>query len=223
MNAAPAPGPEALAGRFDLRPENLEKLQLYANLLKRWNSRINLIGPATTADIWRRHFHDSLQLAQYLPRAAKGAGTLADMGAGAGFPGLALAVSGLVKNVTLIESNRRKAEFLRHVSRETSTPAEVICARVEALKDVPVGPFSAVTARALAPLEKLLALALPISAPGAFLVFPKGAKADAELTAARKGWILDAETYPSETDPEGRILVIRMFHVKHLPPSPPRP
>ncbi|MHC8508047.1 MAG: 16S rRNA (guanine(527)-N(7))-methyltransferase RsmG [Rhodospirillales bacterium] len=219
--SGPAEGPEALARRFGLRPENLEKLRLYADLLVRWNSKVNLIGPGTAADIWGRHFHDSLQLEKFIPDAKK---PLADLGSGAGFPGLALAVAGLAENVTLIESNRRKAEFLRHVSRETSTPARVLCARAETLKtgesEAPEAPEAChvITSRALAPLDRLLTLAAPFAAPDAVLVFPKGAKAEAELTDARKDWILDAELHPSETDPDGRIVVIGKFHVKHPAP-----
>lgn len=207
-----SPQEEALARRFALSPERLEKLRLYAKLLARWNRNINLTGPAAEAGVWSRHFHDSLQLGQFIPDPAQ---SLADLGSGAGFPGLALAVAGLADNVTLIESNRKKAEFLRHVSRETSVPARVICARAEAPETAAAGPFAVVTARALAPLGRLLALAAPLAAPEAALIFPKGAKAETELTDARKGWILKAEIHFSETEPEGRIVVIRGFHVKH--------
>lgn len=188
--------------------ETLARLERYAALLAKWTRAINLVGPATLPDLWRRHFLDSAQLMRYLPPPPAGRPRrLADLGSGAGFPGLVLAILG-AGEIHLVESDRRKAQFLREVSRETAAGASVHDTRIEELS-----PLCAdcITARALAPLDRLVDYALPHLAPAGALLFLKGAEAAAELTAAQArwsmaGWSMDSDTWPSISDPRGRVL-----------------
>ncbi len=183
--------------------ETLERLDLYAALLRKWNRAINLVGPATLPDLWRRHFLDSAQVAAHLPPPPAGRlRRIADLGSGAGFPGLVLAILGCGE-IHLVESDQRKAQFLREVSRETGCGAAVHAARIEELS-----PLSAdvITARALAPLPKLIDYAAGHLLSGGVLLFLKGAESEAELTAAAAGWSMTTESWPSRSDPRGRIL-----------------
>jgi 16S rRNA (guanine527-N7)-methyltransferase len=182
--------------------ETLDRLDVYAALLRKWQPAINLVGPRTLDDLWRRHMLDSAQLQPLLPPESR---TLVDLGSGAGFPGLVLAILG-VPDVHLIESDQRKATFLREVSRETAAPVTVHAARAEA-----VAPFPAdvVTARALAPLPRLVDLATPFLTPATVCLFLKGQDVDAELTEATKEARMTVDSVPSRTDPRGRILILR--------------
>lgn len=183
----------------DVPRETRDRLAAYAALLRTWQARINLIGRATLDDLWRRHIADSAQLFQLLPPGTR---VLVDLGSGAGFPGLVLAMMG-VPEVHLIESHARKAAFLREAARVTATPVQVHARRIE---QVPPLAADVVTARALAPLAALLDYAQPFLRPHTVCLFPKGRQADEELTAARKGWKMRAERIPSLTDPSGTIL-----------------
>ena len=180
----------------------LDTLERYAALLRKWQGRINLVGRSSLADLWRRHMLDSAQLLPLLPADAR---VLVDLGSGAGFPGMVLAILG-VPEVHLIESDQRKAVFLRQVSRETSTPVIVHAERIDA---VPPFPADVVTARALAPLPELIRLAARFSGPDTVGLFPKGQDLDRELTAVTKTTSMRAEMLPSITDPKGTILRIR--------------
>ena len=168
---------------------------------------MNLVGPRGLDDPWRRHVLDSAQLARFVPA---GAARIVDIGSGAGFPGLVLALLGgdAGPRVDLIESNRRKAVFLETAIRETGAPAQAVCARVESR---PVAPAPAVTARACAPLAKLLAWARPLLAEGGVAILPRGRRVDTELTAARRFWKMDATRHPSLSDPDGAILTVSAF------------
>lgn len=184
--------------------ETLARLDAYVALLERWQNVKNLVGPDTLADVWSRHVADSTQLAEHAPLQ----GLWVDLGSGAGFPGLVLAILAAetaTARVVLIESNARKAAFLREVTRVTGAPAEVHVARVELV--VPTLPGAAVvTARALAPLATLLDWANPLLTTGTIGLFPKGRDAEAELTAARRRWRFDADLLPSRTAPDARIV-----------------
>lgn len=174
-------------------------LEAYAALLGRWNERINLVSPRDLPRLWERHIDDAAQL---LPLIPPGARRIADLGSGAGLPGLILAVlSGL--DTHLVERDQRKAAFLREAARVTAAPATVHAADAATL--APLGA-DLVTARALAPLPALLPLALRHLAPGGTCLFPKGATASAELTAAAEGWTMLVERFPSRTDPSATIL-----------------
>jgi len=192
----------------DVSRETLDRLSRYEALLRKWQARINLVGPRTLNDVWRRHFLDSAQLFPLVPDPAA---TLIDFGSGAGFPGLVLAIlasavrPGLV--VHLVESDARKAAFLIEAVRETGAAAKVHTARVETMAGrLPAADV--VTARALAPLSTLLALAYPLLAPGGMGLFLKGAKAEAEIEAARRDWRFQLDRRPSRSDPDGTVLTV---------------
>ena len=187
---------------LDVSRETQARLDAYAALLTRWNARINLVAPRDLPQLWERHIADSLQLAPLIP---PGVTRAIDLGSGGGFPGLVLAIAtGL--SVDLVESDQRKAAFLREAARITAAPARVHAARIESLT---LDPAQLVTARALAPLPQLLDLAAPLLAPGGMCLFLKGANAPSELTAATAEWHMEAETIPSRTGGGGCILQIR--------------
>lgn len=191
-------GPEILAP-LTLPPEAMTKLGLYADLLVKWQKTINLVGPDTIPSLWSRHFLDSAQLFPLLPQNIH---RLMDMGSGAGFPGLVLAILG-APDVHLVESDARKCAFLREVARVTETPVTIHNARIE--KVPPLGA-DLVTARALAPLEKLLTWAEPHLLPGGHCLFLKGRAAEDELTQAAKEWNIATQRIPSLSDPSGLVL-----------------
>lgn len=187
--------------------ETQGRLEQYLALLLKWQERINLISPATINDAWDRHFVDSLQLLPLIPSAAK---TLYDLGSGAGFPGMILAVSRADLVVTLIESDAKKCAFLQTVSRETGAKVSVINERIEKAAERLPAP-DAITARALAPLESLLKYCHPwIKAkPDLVLIFPKGEQAAQEMEAAQAAdWIFDVTETVSQTDRNARILTL---------------
>ncbi len=183
----------------DVSRETRERLDLYAALLTRWNRKINLIGRQTENEMWQRHFVDSLQLRPLIPATAVRA---IDLGSGAGFPGLVLAIAtGL--HFDLVESDRRKAAFLQAVASETMAPVTVHPLRIASLA---LAQADLLTARALAPLRDLLPLVHAFLKPDGVALLPKGARVDEELTDAAPGWQMRTERYPSVTDPHGVIL-----------------
>lgn len=194
--------PEHFQAETSVSRETLDRLRVYAELLVKWQARINLVGPATIPDLWRRHMLDSAQLFPLLPRNLP---RLIDIGSGAGFPGLVLAILG-VPEVHLVESDLRKGAFLREVARQTAASVTVHSARIESLSDLKA---PVVTARALAPLPKLLDLAAPLLAPDGQCLFLKGQNIAEELTEARKIWIFDEDRSPSRSDPSGLVLRVR--------------
>jgi 16S rRNA (guanine527-N7)-methyltransferase len=184
--------------------ETIAKLEAYAAMLRKWQKAINLVSAATLDDLWRRHFLDSVQLLPFLAPPGAGDGGITDLGSGAGFPGLVLAIlSG--RPTQLIESDQRKAAFLGEAARATGCAdrVKIHAGRVEATKSWMAGT---VTARALADLGQLLDWAAPFAGPDTVLLFPKGAKADEELTAAERVWKMVTERRRSITDPTGLIL-----------------
>jgi 16S rRNA (guanine527-N7)-methyltransferase len=198
--------PEEVGRALDVSRETLARLEAYAALLAKWQKAINLVAPATLPHIWRRHILDSGQLARLAPLDA----LWLDLGSGAGFPGLVIAILG-ARRVRLVESDARKCAFLREAARITSAPAEVVNARI-----AEVAPFPAdvVTARALAPLSKLLGFAAPFLAPSSVALFPKGQDVEAELTEAHRNWRMRVERHPSLTD--GRAAILRLTEVEHV-------
>lgn len=186
--------------------ETEQRLRHYQTLLVKWQEKINLVSPTTIKDSWARHFEDSLQLLPLLPQGAK---TLYDLGTGAGFPGLVLAISCPNINVTLIESDAKKCAFLSAVSRETGAPIMVKNARIEmAVKELP--PPDIITARALASLGVLFSYIWPWveKNPLITLIFPKGENWRMEIEAAKTaGWAFDFTETPSATDKAARILM----------------
>ena len=180
---------------------------LVARVIDR-QATMNLIAPSTIPTIWTRHVADSLQL---LPLAA-GAKRWIDFGSGAGFPGLAIACA-LVETtggqLHLVESTHKKAAFLRETIDALHLPAIVHAQRIEDFARTNKQTFDVVTARALAPLDKLLGYANPLLKRGGIGLFPKGQDVEVELTAASKSWTIDANLIPSKTDPHARILLVR--------------
>lgn len=204
----PPLSPEAFRRASNVSRETLERLEIYAAKLQAWNRAINLVGADTLADPWRRHFLDAAQLLPLLPPApSERARVVVDLGSGAGFPGLVLAILG-AGAVHLVEADAKKATFLREVARETGTAVTVHHQRIEAL---PSFPADVVTARALAPLPRLLPLAAPFLRRDAVGLFLKGRKVEAELTAAAKSWMMATDLIASRTDSDGRIL--RLTHL----------
>jgi 16S rRNA (guanine527-N7)-methyltransferase len=188
---------------LDVPREAREKFNRYAELLLKWQKAINLVSDATLEDMAERHFLDSAQLIKYIPdKNVK----LADMGSGAGFPGLVLAMMGIAE-VHLIESDMRKATFMREVSRETKTKVIIHDDRVE---DIAIENIDFITARALAPLKDLLVMVDKLSTPNHSLtsLLMKGEKTEEELLRAQKKWNFTLETYQSITDKSGKILKI---------------
>ena len=197
-----APLTRAEAGALlDVSRETLDRLQAYLDLLARWQARINLVGRSTRVDPWRRHILDCGQLWRWWPHGAR---TLADLGSGAGLPGIVLAVLG-APVVHLIESDQRKAAFLREAARACGATVTVHAERSET---APPLAADVVTARALAPLPELLALARRHVHEGTTCLFLKGRGAESELTRARENWTMRVATAGSLSDPEGQILLI---------------
>jgi 16S rRNA (guanine527-N7)-methyltransferase len=188
--------------------ETADRLDRFVSLLLGWQRRTNLIAPSTVDTIWTRHVADSLQLLALAPAAP----AWIDMGSGGGFPGLVIACAladAPRASVHLVESNGKKAAFLREVTRAVQLPATVHHARIEDFVASFASQVDVVTARAVAPLADLLELAEPLLERGAQALFPKGQDVEAELTQTSKYWNIEAELIPSLTDPRARIVVIR--------------
>ena len=191
-------GPDDFQAATGVSRETLDRLSAYADLLRRWQGTINLVGPKTLDDLWRRHMLDSAQLLPLAPRAR----SWIDLGSGAGFPGLVLAILG-APEVLLIESNARKCAFLREAARLSGVAPIVHNARIESLEPWPV---DAVVARACAPLSKLLGYAAPFRGPEGVCLFLKGQDIDKELTETTKYWNITAERRTSVSDPSSTVL-----------------
>lgn len=181
--------------------ETSRRLRDFADLLLQWSERVNLIGAADRASLWDRHIMDSLQL---LPLLKGYMPPFVDLGSGAGFPGLVLAVAS-GKHFHLVEADQRKAAFLREAARITAAHVTVHARRTQ---EVTLPPATVVTARALAPLPELLALATPFLGPGGVLFAMKGRNAKQELTAAQAHWNMRVVAIPSRTDTAASILQI---------------
>lgn len=178
----------------------------YRDLLLRWNARINLISGETTAEIDQRHIADCAQLAPLLPPD----GALADIGSGAGLPGLVLAIMQPGREIHLVESDKRKAAFLVEASAQLQlSKVRVHACRAENAK---LPGLAAITARALAPLAGLLPYAAQFLMPGGIALFPKGKTAEKELTEAALDWHFACERFPSATNPEATILRLSNIH-----------
>lgn len=191
----------------ELVPDHADRLRLYVEVLQRWNRAINLVGRRDMADVWERHIQDSLQLGTIgwpLPARA------IDLGSGAGFPGLILSIAfGLP--VDLIEEDQRKAAFLREAARVTGARAVVHAVKIEMAK-IPPAPL--VTARALAPLHRLLSYAAPLLTPEGECWFLKGTTVDAELAEAAAHWSMRVQKLPSRTAGGGVLLRVSELCLK---------
>ncbi|MFG1236899.1 16S rRNA (guanine(527)-N(7))-methyltransferase RsmG [Xanthobacter autotrophicus DSM 597] len=189
--------------------ETFRRLGLIVELLRKWQKTINLVAPATLSEVWSRHIADSLQLINHV---AADSTRWVDLGSGGGFPGLVVAAALSERpgaDVHLVESDTRKSAFLREVARVAELPVTVHAHRIEQVAQMLAPGTEVVSARALAPLPKLLELAEPFLTAGALGVFPKGRDAERELTEARKGWTLDCDLRASVSDREARVLLVR--------------
>ncbi len=214
MTGRAAPyGPAEFAAQFGVSRETCDRLALYERTLARWQRRINLVGRSTLDDVWRRHFADSAQLAAHLPPDAR---SLVDLGSGAGFPGLVLKLLRPGLAVHLIEADSRKAAFLTAMAALLSLDVAVIAARIEAVARSPARPRAdVVTARALAPLPELLALASGWSGDNPRFLFLKGQNVESELISSAKCWNMTVRQIDSLTQPGARLLCIeRIARVK---------
>lgn len=210
-----SPSPAALAQDREqallLTPVSREteaRLDRFVPFVLNWQRRLNLIAPSTEPIMWTRHVADSLQLLALAPDAR----IWADLGSGGGFPGLVIACA-LADTpgarVHLVESNGRKAEFLREAAGSLGLPANVHAIRIADFVKAPPEPIEAVTARAVAPLGELVTMAYPLLINGALGLFPKGQAVEVELTEATKCWKIHATLASSLTDPKARIVVVR--------------
>jgi 16S rRNA (guanine527-N7)-methyltransferase len=211
-------GPEDFAKRTGVSRETLARLKAYADMLEDWNARHNLVAKSTLPDVWQRHFWDSAQLAPLIPPDAR---TLADLGSGAGFPGLVLAAMLPDVAVTLHEATTKKCMFLRAAAERMGLHVAIDNARME---DLPPRAFEVVTARACAPLPKLLEYAHTFLGPNSVCLFLKGQNVGPELTEAAKCWNMKLSQVPSQTDPSGAIVIVRELGPRHVAsPQTPRP
>jgi len=198
--------PNEFSRAFGVSRETRERLETYVALLCRWNRHINLVAPGSLHNVWRRHIADSAQL---LPLAPPTAASWIDLGSGGGLP--ALPVAALAAEfapdlrITLVESDQRKAAFLRTATREMGLEITVLARRIEALAPQ---PYDVVSARALAPLPKLCSLASMFQGPRTVFLFLKGADCDSELTEASANWHIRTERIASRTHPDAAVLRI---------------
>jgi 16S rRNA (guanine527-N7)-methyltransferase len=208
MNANALAADRAAALRIvSVSRETLERIDAFVALFLRWQRAVQLVAPADLTKLWTRHIADSLQLIELAPMANR----WADLGSGGGFPGLviALAFGGHEKGlVHLVESDQRKAAFLREAIRITHAPAKVYAERVESVAKRLASEVDVVTARALAPFPRLFELTAPFFAKGIPALFPKGQDVDNELTASTKSWNIQSTIVPSRTHPHGKIVIV---------------
>ena len=191
---------------LDVSRETSDRLKIYAALVRKWTPAINLVSKSSVSDLWGRHILDSAQILQYAP---DNCGHWVDLGSGGGFPGLVVAILAAERSpamrVTLVESDLRKATFLRQVAQDCALNTTICAERAE-----DINPMSAdvLSARALAPLSQLLPLAKRHLAQGGTAIFPKGAHAANELAESLEHWRFSVQKHPSVTDPNAVILCI---------------
>lgn len=198
-------GKNKFSGAMNVSRETLDRFQIFEDLLVKWQKKINLVSASTLPQIWTRHFLDSAQLSDHI--STLGA-SVADIGSGAGFPGLVLALLRPDMKVTLIESDLRKSVFLREVATKTDTRVDLIQDRVEGIAGLQV---DYVTARACASLGKLLEWSKPLLKPNGQCLYLKGEKVPLELTGAQKQWMIKFEAVKSLTYSNATILKIDRF------------
>ena len=203
-------GPADFAKTFAVSRETLGRLEIYADLLKRWQKAVNLVAPSTLGEIWHRHLADSAQLAALIPPTAK---RHADLGSGGGFPGLVIAIMLAERGgmtTTLVESDQRKCAFLREVARNTGIAVEILGQRIEnPATCAKVAPVDVVTARALAPLAHLFALTAPLCTASSLGLFLKGRGVEQEVVDAQEHWQFEHRLVPSLTQAGAAVVEVR--------------
>jgi 16S rRNA (guanine527-N7)-methyltransferase len=198
--------PAGFAAATGVSRETLARLEGYAGLLVKWQKAINLVARDSLADLWRRHMLDSAAIWPLIPPESR---TLVDLGSGAGFPGLVLAILG-VPEVHLVESDARKCAFLGEAARLFAPrPVQIHRGRIEAIEPIAA---EVVTARALADLDTLLGYASRFLKPEGICLFLKGRQAGDELTLASQRWTMTTERFPNPAEPSGIILRIKGLH-----------
>jgi 16S rRNA (guanine527-N7)-methyltransferase len=200
---------------LDVSRETWDRLLAFEGLVRQWNPAINLISRGSLAELRERHVHDSAQLFRFCPTLAH---SWVDVGSGGGFPGIVVAI--LAKElrpdlrVTMVESDLRKATFLRQAVRSLRLSAEVLSQRIETIPSLQADVLSA---RALAPLGDLLAIAERHLKPGGLAIFPKGERHGDEIAEARRSWDVDIEVHQSQSQPDAAILMIKRFERAQRP------
>lgn len=217
MNTTSDYSPLDFARELGVARETVSRLSTYVDLLCKRNEQLNLVAESTLSQVWRRHILDSAQLLDLIPPTAR---TIVDLGSGAGFPGMVLAIMlsdrpGLM--VHLVESIQKKCRFLEEVAQATGAPAQVHWTRAEALTGLKA---DVITARAVAPLDKLLGMAWPFFGDGTIGLFLKGKSVADELTLATKSWKLDSTPVPSRSDPSGTVLRVTGLSPWRKPKKP---
>lgn len=192
---------------LDVSRETQQRLTDYADALAHWNKSINLVAPSTIAQLWQRHIQDSAQIFALAPKSAR---LWVDLGSGGGLPGIVCAILAAEHlrdcRFTLVESDKRKAAFLMAVSQKLGLDVAVLAKRIE---DVTPLQADVISARALAPLPRLLELAARHLRPDGVALFPKGRSYEQELAAAAGEWHFTVESAASQTDDLARILIIK--------------
>ena len=203
-------GVEDFVRDYDVSRETCDRLELFAELLKHWNRRVNLVSKDSLNDVWRRHMADSAQLRKVIPPYE---GALIDVGSGAGFPGMVLAIMGL-SDIHLIEASAKKCAFLREAARITGASVTIHNIRIarDATPHAALPEAAIVTARAVSPLANLLDIVFPIMYDRTCCIFPKGIQADDEVQEARRRWNFDVVQMPSKIEPGAVIL--KISHVR---------
>jgi 16S rRNA (guanine527-N7)-methyltransferase len=195
---------DKIADICNVSRETMSKLEVYADLLEKWNPKINLVSKTTLPEKWQRHFLDSAQVFPEIPTDAQ---KLVDIGSGAGFAGLVLAIIGAEKrpnvSFTLIESDARKCAFMRNAARAAGVDVDIQTKRIESVKDLNA---DVVTARALATVQQLLGYSENILTQNGTCLFLKGEACDNEIKQARESWDFNAQETNSLTHPSGKIL-----------------
>lgn len=203
---------ESFSAVFNVSRETMAALKTYETLLIKWQKSINLVANSTISDLWQRHMLDSAQLSGLVSQPVQ---HWVDLGSGGGFPGLVVALLRAHEpdfQMHLVESDQRKAVFMREVVRQTSAPVTVHCQRIDVFA-AEFGPNAQIiSARALAPMDRLLAWAAPLFGPDSIGLFLKGQGLSDELISARKGWIFNSDVIPSRSDPSGAILKVEDLH-----------
>ena len=196
---------------FTVSRESLEKLEHYQKLLQKWQKTINLVAPSTLQEAGVRHFLDSAQLLEYMPEDAK---AVVDIGSGAGFPGMVLAILDPGRDYTFIESDQRKCHFLQTVSRETQTDVTVVNSRIESV--ISDHEVDLITARALADVSTLLGFVESLWAknPKVECLFLKGERIESEIQEAQADYAFQQAIHPSLSDSRGHILHLREIQKK---------
>jgi 16S rRNA (guanine527-N7)-methyltransferase len=214
--ARPIAGPDQFAEAFDVSRETLDRLELYARLLGQWQKAVNLVSAKTLPQVWERHFADSAQLYRMAPDAKR----WIDLGSGAGFPGLVVAILMAERGegrVTLVESDARKCAFMREVARQAGIVVDVVDERIESFSTkgrISETAIDVISARALAPLDRLLELSSALFSRNTLGLFLKGRELRSELDEAQRRWAFDSTVVPSLTDASGQILQVRALRAR---------